>query len=901
MTKPETWVIARPGFFRGEKMSVSLTINGIAIDAEPGMTVLEAARANNIYIPTLCYAAKLSAVGACRMCVVQIENMRGFPTACTVPVSDGMVVQTETEGIQNLRREILSLTLSEHPYTCLVCKTDCGIFHGGTIRKAAVTTGCQYCPANGQCELQELVDYLDLKEMPYPIAYRGLPVEQEDPFFDRDYNLCILCGRCVRTCQEVRHQGVLAFVNRGSQAIVGTAFGRSHLETDCQFCGACVDSCPTGALADKRGKWEGPPSEIVPSVCPYCSVGCAVNLQVKNGKVIRAVGREDGSTNDGQLCVRGRFGVVDVVHSLRRLKVPLVRREDRLVEVSWDEALNVIAQRLSQYHGDEFAVVASATATNETNYALQKFARTAMHSNNVALAAGFPTTNYGDALAETLMSIDGPSIRDVRDAACIVAIGTNTFESHPILGLEMRHALRNGAHLIAIDTRQTRMAHDADVWLQPKVGTDHVLLAGIIKTLIEQGQFGPELPPEVQTSLAGLDTDTITATTGVDQAVVVAAVRLLVKCLVSSAEGQGRQRKDVILIYGSGVTDHPTAGQVIRAIHSLASLADSIGIIGVPGEGNLVGGYDMGMHPSLLPGYRPASDPAAQAVFGEAWDASVHLDSGRSYETIVQGIREGQVKALYLAGEMPALPQLADLDFLVVQDIVDTEALQYADVILPATTFAEMDGTLTNMEGRVQRLRPAIKPVGLSRPGWVITRDIARAMGCTSWDYETAADVMAEISALVPAYAGVSYETLGADGILRRFEPAAEVQAGPFSLDEVRRLTDDAFPLTLITERNLFYYHGACLTEEVSGMNLIKQEEVLYLNAADASRLGVVEGALVKVVSPYGSTECIVAGANGMMPEGAVFASFNRANGSTLFPALTPTAKAYPVRIESGS
>jgi formate dehydrogenase alpha subunit len=625
-----------------------------------------------------------------------------------------------------------------------------------------------------------------------------------------------------------------------------------------------------------------------------------VNLQVKNGKVIRAVGHQDGSTNDGELCVRGRFGVVDVVHSLRRLKAPLVRRGDRLVEVPWDEALNVIGQNLGQYQADEFALVSSAMATNETNYALQKFARTVMHSNNVALAAGFPGPDDGDGLANTLKMIDGPSIRDVRDAACIVAIGTNTFESHPILGLEIRHALSKGARLITIDTRQTRMARDADVWLQPKVGTDHVLLAGMIKTLAVQGQFATGSPSGTGVAdypgLADVDPDTMMAATGVDQASVVAAARLVAECLTSSLEED--QRKDVILIYGSGVTGHPTAMQVIRAIHSLASLADNIGILGVPGEGNLVGGYDMGMHPDLLPGYRSASESAAQVSFGEAWGANLSLTSGRSYEAIVQGIREGQIKALYLAGEMPALPELANLAFLVVQDIVSTEALQYAHVVLPATTFAEMDGTLTNMEGRVQRLRPAIKPIGVSRPGWMITRDIARSMGCAAWDYETAADVMAEISALVPSYAGVSYETLGVNGTLRRFGPAVEVQPQPFSLDDIPRLTDNQFPLTLITERNLFYYHGACLTDEVAGMSLIKQEEVLYLNSADASRLGVVDGALVKVVSPYGSAECIAGVANGMMPEGAVFASFNRVNSSPLFPGLTPSAKAYPVRIE---
>jgi formate dehydrogenase alpha subunit len=465
-------------------MTVSLTINGIMVEAEPGMTVLEAARANDIYIPTLCYAPKLRTVGACRMCVVEIENMRGFPSACTVPVAEGMVVHTETEAVQDLRRETLSLILSEHPYTCLVCQAKCGDFHAGTIRKAAVTTGCQYCPSNGSCELQDLVDYLDLQELPYPITYRGLPVEQDDPFFDRDYNLCILCGRCVRTCQEVRHAGVLAFVNRGSETIVGTSFGQSHLQTNCQFCGACVDTCPTGALADKRGKWEGVPDALVPSVCPYCSVGCGVNVQVKNGKVIRTVGHDNGPANDGQLCVRGRFGVVDVVHNLTRLKTPLVRRNGRLVEVSWSEALEVVKQGLNQYQGDEFALVASAAATNEENYLLQKFARTVMHSNNLALAAGFPEHENADELVATaLEEIDGPAIRDVRNAACILVIGTNVFKSHPILGLEIRHALSKGACLITIDARQTDTADKSDVWLQPKVATDQMLLAGLINAV----------------------------------------------------------------------------------------------------------------------------------------------------------------------------------------------------------------------------------------------------------------------------------------------------------------------------------------------------------------------------------------------------------------------------------
>jgi predicted molibdopterin-dependent oxidoreductase YjgC len=738
--------------------------------------------------------------------------------------------------------------------------------------------------------------------MPYPISYRGLPVEQDDPFFDRDYNLCVLCGRCVRVCQEVRHSGVLAFINRGSEAIVGTAFGRSHLETGCQFCGACVDVCPTGALADKRAKWEGVPGAVVPSVCPYCSVGCAVNLEVKNGKVIRALGRAEGMANDGlgtpgdgQLCVRGRFGVVDVVHSLTRVKVPLVRRHGRLVEVSWDEALGVVAEQLGRFQADQFALVASAAATNETNYALQKFARVVMRSNNVALAAGFPEHGNGDGLVNTLTAIDGQLVGAVRNARCILTIGTNLFDSHPILGLEVRHALSKGACLISVDVRQTAMARQAEIWLQPKVGTDHVLLAGIVKALADLGLRAADSP-----DLSKLDWDRVSAVTGVKLEALVGAAQRLAEYL-SSAAG------DVVIIYGSGVTHHPTALSVIQAIHRLAALDGHVQVMGVPGEGNFVGSHDVGMHPAWLPGYRPLGDTQAAAAFGAAWGVAPDPAAGRNYAAILDGVRQGQIKALYLAGEMPALPELSKLEFLVVQDIVSTEVMQHAHVVLPATTFAEMDGTFTNLEGRVQRLHQAIQQVGLARPGWMIARDIARSMGHELGNYRSAADVMAEFAALVPAYRDMVYERLNGGGTLRRFdptsvssvEPAAGIQAASLDLDGVWQVANSEYPLTLITERNLFYYHGACLTEQVKGMNLIKQEEVLFLSAADADRLAVADGAVVKVVSPHGSMECVAQVTDEMMPEGAAFASFNRASSSPLFPTLTPNAKAYAIRVES--
>jgi predicted molibdopterin-dependent oxidoreductase YjgC len=328
------------------------------------------------------------------------------------------------------------------------------------------------------------------------------------------------------------------------------------------------------------------------------------------------------------------------------------------------------------------------------------------------------------------------------------------------------------------------------------------------------------------------------------------------------------------------------------------ALALGAGVIGVAGEGNFVGSHDMGAHPALLPGYALVADPEARRVFETHWNVKLGDRPGSSYEEIVQGIKQDQVKALWLAGEIPPLPELANLEFLLVQDIVETEAMQYAHVVLPATTFAEQDGTLTNLEGRVQRLHQAIPPFKLAQPGWIIVSNVAQRMG-VKWFYPTAAAVMAEIAAVVPAYAGANYDRLHLTGHVRRFEPAPPAQPGSFNLEENPPYSSDAFPLTLLTERNLLYYRGVCLTEQVDGMNLVKQEEILHLNPNDALRLGIGDDRLAKVISPYGSAEYLVQAKDNSLPEGTAFISFNRMSGSALFPTMNPRAKAYAVRVET--
>lgn len=363
--------------------TITLTIDDHSVTVGSGATVLEAAQEADIYIPTLCAHPDLTPYGGCRMCICQIEGMRGLPPACTTPATEGMVVRTNTEQVNNLRRNILELLLTEHPHLCLTCERleKCGPFDI-CLRNVAVTERCVLCPKNERCELQQVARYIGIEEVRLPYRYKEFPIITEDPFFDRDYNLCILCGRCVRVCQEVRGVGAVAFAYRGSQAVVGTAFGRSLQDSYCQFCGACVDVCPTGALVERENKWIGPGDRTVSTICPYCGVGCTLDLEIKDDQIIRVAPNPEGAANHGQACVKGKFGL-GFVHDDQRLTSPLIKRDGQFEEASWEEALELVASKLADYKGDQFAAISSAKATNEDNYLIQKFARGVMGTNNV--------------------------------------------------------------------------------------------------------------------------------------------------------------------------------------------------------------------------------------------------------------------------------------------------------------------------------------------------------------------------------------------------------------------------------------------------------------------------------------------------------------------------------------
>ena len=367
---------------------ITLTIDDQQVEAKTGMTVLEAIKEAGIYIPTICYHPSLTPYGGCRLCIVEIEKMRGFPTACTTPAGDGMVIRTKTPQLQEFRRGVLELILTEHPHVCLVCdrrdreNNRCEAFDI-CLRSTVITERCVLCPKNGRCELQEVADYIEIKEVTLPYTYKDEPEYDSDPFFDRDYSLCILCGRCVRVCQEVRGAAAIAFTQRGSQTLVGTAFGQPLQESGCQFCGACVDVCPTGALMERSVKWVGLAEREVLSTCPYCGVGCQLKLQLRGDKIIEVLPQMENEVNRGQACVKGRFGITEFVHHAERLTTPLVKREGKFVEVTWDEALDLIASRLATYNHDQVAVISSAKCTNEDNYVAQKFTRAVLGTNNI--------------------------------------------------------------------------------------------------------------------------------------------------------------------------------------------------------------------------------------------------------------------------------------------------------------------------------------------------------------------------------------------------------------------------------------------------------------------------------------------------------------------------------------
>ncbi len=801
---------------------VTINIDNKILEAQIGQTILQAAEKNDIYIPTLCAHKDLTPFGGCRMCIVEVDGMRGFPTACTTPVREGMVIRTHTAQIQAERTEILQLILSEHTSSCLVCdeKDECKEYMG-TVRKAGLTTGCRYCPNDGQCELQDMVEKLGVKEISYPIYYRQLRVEKDDPFYDRDYNLCILCGRCIRMCQEVRGVNTLSFKQRGRYTLIGPAYDRTHLDAGCEFCGACVSVCPTGALSEKARKWEGKAEREEITTCPLCGVGCQVRLLIKGDRIIGSLPAEGALVNNGQLCVKGRFCFTELVNNHQRLKKPYKNQNGVKVETFWEEAIELAAKKLSTCSPEHFGMLISPNCCNEDLYLAQKFTRAVLGSHNIDTTARlFYGSGFNAYLS--LMKMCVP-LSDLQKASIILCIGLDTRFGRSVVGVELRKATEKGAKVITINPQHHNLAMIADKWFQPVPGMEVDLLYSLVK-LTEKKRTG--------TSRTGVKKK---AGSSGDELSIVAKML--------------KEAPTPVILVGSEFLQYNGSPKLLEAIEKLSRNVGA-GILPLPAQNNLFGSILMGVYPELLPGGFSSTNKKKINNLKKMWGAEVpDFSSQWNSETLSS---RSKVKTLYLIGEAASNGGRPPSDFLIYQNIYPPDPLCDADLVLPSAAFTEVNGTFINGEGRIQRVRKAVNPPGEALPNWQILCRIAQKMGMSGFDFSSAGEIHQEISSLIKGFGEFDnikhkiHLDLGTGSRICKKKPAV-----PPAKSSKTKKVGGKFPFLLYASVIEHTYQGFPLSVWVEGLRKLFNEGMVHINPEDARKAGIFQGDEVEITSAH--------------------------------------------------
>jgi formate dehydrogenase major subunit len=854
---------------RRSAAQVTLTIDGREVTVAAGTSVLRAAAEAGLSIPKLCATDQLEAFGSCRMCLVQVEGMKGFPASCTTPVAQGMKVATQTEKIASIRRGVMELYISDHPLDCLTC------------------------PANGHCELQDMAGVVGLREVRY--GYSGAnhldaPKDESNPYFTFDASKCIVCSRCVRACDE--QQGTLALIiqGRGFDSTVSASQAESFLDSECVSCGACIAACPTATLSEKSLIKAGQAEHSVITTCAYCGVGCSFRAEMQGEQVVRMVPNKDGHANHGHSCVKGRFAIGYATHPDRITK-PMIRASisDPWREVSWEQAIAHAASELRRiqktYGGDSIGGITSSRCTNEETYLVQKLVRAGFGNNNVDTCARVCHSPTGYGLKQTMGESAGTQDFDsVMDSDVIMVIGANPTDGHPVFASQMKRRLRQGAQLIVADPRRidlVRTPHIQAAWhLQLKPGTNVALINALAHVVVTEGLVKEDFVRE-RCEIDSFDRwrefvaeqrnspEATEAITGVPAASVRAAARLF------ATAGNGA------IYYGLGVTEHSQGSTMVMGIANLAMATGNIGRRGVGvnplrGQNNVQGSCDMGSFPHEYPGYRHVSDDAVRAQFEQAWQVKLKSEPGLRIPNMFEAALDGEFKALYIQGEDIAQSDpntqhvtaaLSAMECIIVQDLFLNESAKFAHVFLPGSSFLEKDGTFTNAERRISPVRQVMRPKS-GYADWQITQLLANAMGLPM-NYQHASEIMDEIARLTPTFTGVSFEKLAQLGSIQwpcnaehpQGTPTMHVDSfvrgkGKFLVTEyvpTREKVNARYPLILTTGRILSQYNVGAQTRRTENSTW-HDEDRIEIHPHDAEERGISADDWVGIQSRAGET-----------------------------------------------
>ena len=868
--------------------TVTLSIDGQPVSVPAGTSVMAAAMSMGTAIPKLCATDSLEPFGSCRMCLVEIAGRRGTPASCTTPAEEGMVVTTQSPKLAGLRRGVMELYISDHPLNCLTCA------------------------ANGDCELQDMAGAVGLRDVRYGFDgenHGRAPTDESNPYFTFEGSKCIVCSRCVRACEEVQGTFALTIEGRGFDSKVSPG-GMDFMGSECVSCGACVQACPTATLTEKSVIAMGQPEHSAITTCAYCGVGCSFKAEMQGSTVVRMVPYKDGKANEGHSCVKGRFAFGYASHKDRITK-PMIRAKitDAWTEVSWEVAIAHAASEFKRiqatYGRDSIGGITSSRCTNEDTYLVQKLVRAAFGNNNVDTCARVCHSPTGYGLMATLGTSAGTQdFASVADSDVILVIGANPTDGHPVFASRMKKRLREGARLIVADPRRIDLVQSphvkADYHLPLLPGTNVALVNAMAHVVVTEGLVATDYVRErcewdafeVWARFIAEPRNSPEATahlTGVDAGALRAAARLY-------ASGGA-----AAIYYGLGVTEHSQGSTTVMA---MANLAMATGNIGRPGAGvnplrgqnNVQGSSDMVSFPHEYPGYRHVAEDNVREIYEEMWGVPLNAEPGRRIPNMLDDAVDGSFKGLYIQGEDIAQSDpdthhvtagLMAMECVVIQDLFLCETAKYAHVFLPGSSFLEKDGTFTNAERRISRVRKVMPPMG-GLADWEATVALSNALGYPM-SYGHPEQIMDEIAATTPTFAGVSYRKLDEVGSIQWPCNAAAPEGTPmmhvgkfvrgmgrFMITEfipTEERTGALFPLILTTGRILSQYNVGAQTRRTENSQW-HQEDVLEIHPMDAEGRGVLDGDLVRLESRSGDTALRARISERMQP-GVVYTTFH--------------------------